>query len=269
MVEDQRNYKGLFLILGAGKFGKKALKYAIEQNYPFIILVDEDKQQLEEITSVKILDIAEFPENVISRLREQDPQSTRDRPEIFGLNSKVDMIFPLFDVLIPDWIVPVVPMHIVAAYSKWKLEASQLEIKIPNEGVLDQISSQLPDALILNRDVENAVITLSYAPKGALCPDNCLGPLHFCPNFNIDKPRTITEIIGDLGLSGFHYQKINLESKQLTGGLGAIPGEKFEEGVNSLKRLIEREDLWDNFLIVSTTCNCHGVINIFQIRGSF
>ena len=120
---------------------------------------------------------------------------------------------------------------------------------------------------------EKGVVYLSYAKIDEICPDNCPGPISYCPTFQRKKPVTITEYLknyyGTINSVNIKKDKITEiviinESYQLMPGLGGLKGEDIQ---NSLKILRENLDILNKQefnIIIATTCNCHGVINFYK-----
>jgi hypothetical protein len=61
--------------------------------------------------------------------------------------------------------------------------------------------------------------------------------------------------------------KIGLESDQLEAGLGSISGVKFKSKFEEFYLKMSDIYIQDKFPIIAiaTTCNCHGVINLFSL----
>jgi len=120
--------------------------------------------------------------------------------------------------------------------------------------------------VILKEDYENGVILLSWANNDEICPPTCHAPLDYCPHHNRDKPQTITEIsqainIPDLG-------NFTIESHQVQPGLGIIDGLELKRIIVDCFREIFKkiESNLDSMFFLSTTCNCHGVLNVFSVK---
>lgn len=256
---------GYFLILGAGKFGKKALEYAVKKEFQVVVILDEDKQKLLDIELKYTLTKLNSVTNLFGEFESLISNPASVKSNLYGLNGSLDSIFQSFDSYLPEWTVPVIPMHIFAAYAKFAARSLGKELQSPSNQVMERILHQIPNNVILNLDYNFGVITLSYAPENSECPDNCLGPLNFCPVHKIEKPKTITEIIQEISINNIGLINFNLESKQLEGGLGGIRGINIKEKILMLENIMTDTRKEPSILLVSTTCNCHGVINLFAL----
>ena len=114
---------------------------------------------------------------------------------------------------------------------------------------------------------------LSYAKIDEICPDNCSGPISYCPNFKREKPQTITQYLksyyGTSNSISIKKEEVSevtiiIESYQLLPGLGGLKGNDIQ---NILKFLRDNMDFLSSRkfnMIIATTCNCHGVINFYK-----
>ncbi|MBD3352447.1 MAG: hypothetical protein GF364_13245, partial [Candidatus Lokiarchaeota archaeon] len=232
--------KDYFLILGGGKFGKIALDYVRQKRNYLIIVVDKDQDQLERLSLKPITS----SEKLYDIIKEHSKRWTQSNSEVVEQNSMGEAYFyqsevkslPLFlQYGIPEYIVPVIPVHIAARlfislldlpliHESQKIEIedinlnSQLHKSIGNEAelcndvplsYLEKYIESIPNDLIISKDSDLSVIMLSYAKEGEICPDNCTGPEGYCPHFHREKPVTMVQVAKNLkkgGLKGWIFE---------------------------------------------------------------
>jgi len=250
------------LIAGGGKFGKKAIKYAKKLNYKTILIDKDPNCYASNLINKKYV-------NLMDLLRDFE-----DIPagEMIFFNADISTIYEILLNIEFDYIIPVVPIHLTATIVqlcfnsfKIKLEANSKLVKI--------YKNIIKKELFLNSIEDSGLIYLSYAKQDEVCPDDCSGPLDYCPNFKRKKPITITEYLIEL----FETSKtINISEKrkvgyfliksyQLISGLGGMKGSDIDKIIS---KIIKNRELFKKFgcnIIVSTSCNCHGVITFLKI----
>ena len=127
--------------------------------------------------------------------------------------------------------------------------------------------------LILSYNLDQGLVYLSYCKIDEICPDNCVGPENYCPNFKREKPITITKYFQNYYQLTNHFRFLEDksltviivgESYQLMGGLGGLKGEEIYNSLKKLEKLLDTSTNRNYKLIIATTCNCHGVINFYK-----
>ncbi|MCW4035167.1 MAG: hypothetical protein NWF03_07365, partial [Candidatus Bathyarchaeota archaeon] len=124
-------------------------------------------------------------------------------------------------------------------------------------GVLDN----LPKSLVSFVDEKQAVVVVSYMPAGSRCRDNCLPPKGVCASTGRPKLAPMNRLL-EFSVYNLFDCAVVLDSKQLTGGLGAIQGTELVSFLNQLDKMGK-----PCTLAVGTACDCHGVINLLKISG--
>ena len=252
----------IFLIVGGGKFGKKALDYAKKNKY-ITILIDINP----DCYCAKHTDIS------LNNIDELNRQEFKPNCSYF-LNRDVEIIYKLIPLLNPEYIIPVVPIHLMASLVTSILNIRPIKFT-PNHRLAETLILQGNKELILSHDAEQGVVYLSYAKFDEICPDNCTGPLNYCPNFKRDKEITITQYLKDFYNSNEIYNikkndefniMIIIESEQIEAGLGGLSGKQVNFILNQLKSDLNVLIGLECNVIVGTTCNCHGVVNFFKIN---
>ncbi len=210
-----------FWILGAGRFGKKAVR-DLTGRYPGcrILVVDQDRASLEALKAHRI------------RVAEADAVSW------LADNLRPDR---------PDWIVPMVPVHV--AYEWLKIKVLKSHELIP-AAVPSNVFRKMPHPMPSGDDC----LFMSHADF--ICPDNCPEPRNHCTVTG--KPRTA---LFDLhqNLASGNFQCIVLRSRQLAPGVGGFRSV-------SLLNVMEKAIASDGPILLSTVCRCHGVMHAFSLR---
>lgn len=255
----------ILIIAGGGKFGKKALDYGKKNKFKIILIDNNPTCLCSTFTDKKSETLNEF----YSKMEEIEPG------EAIFLIQNISIIYELIIRFKPDYIIPVLPIHLSALIIKDFLsEKANIHLK-SDEDITIKFVNNANKEILLTHSKEQGVAYLSYAKIDEICPDNCFGPENYCPNFNREKQITITNYVknyfnlnqrNSVKIVEDEFLKIFLiyESIQLIPGLGGIKGDDL---VKSFKKLAEYLDiiLTQKFnLIIATTCNCHGVINFYK-----
>jgi hypothetical protein len=176
----------VYLILGAGKFGRLALKRLSQQDAgASLVMVDQDPQALQEAQSLSLSRVTLVEAEAIAYLRDN-----------------------LHDASPWDWLIPMVPIHAAYAWLSETLNA---------EGGWETL--EVP------RGVENLVPIASRGPQGELylsrathlCPDDC-GEPEVCPKSGEPRDRALYEELAELALPGWRI--LIIPSRQLAPGVG-------------------------------------------------
>ncbi len=307
-LDELKIIKNLFLIIGGGKYGNIALDYAKKKNYPFIIIIDKEKKAINSEEIKIIHNLEEYQLKINEFIEKSNPLEKKKnvQQEILFLQSEIDIIPFLFSFGIPELLVPVVPLHISAYLFLYFLHlplTRYIEKKTSSNPIMNQnkfknqiieqlkqqfigqnvsefqniITNELPKDIILESNSDEGVILLSWAHLDEVCPSNCVGPPNYCPNFQRRKNNTITDMI-----KGIMYSKNNeqqgwfIESHQAQPGLGIILGDELIKMINSIMKFLEEniklkieKEKREKPFFIATTCNCHGILNIFSILPDY
>ncbi|MHA1728071.1 MAG: hypothetical protein ACTSWY_05005 [Promethearchaeota archaeon] len=298
LIQNLSIINDFFLILGGGKFGKIALDYAKKKGLPYILIIDKDPNVITENEVIKVNNFKQL-ETIIVKIRNKQKfgEKKENLQKIFFFKAELNILPLIFSFGMPEFIVPVIPLHIMAYLllffsnlpltryftskdimeKRFKGFALNLQlnqiIKINTKTQFSKkVLNYLPKDVILNANLENGMISLSYAHFDEICPPNCIGPKDFCPYFKRAKPFTITSIVQNLNKQGITGHVI--ESHQIQAGLGTLYGSEVKsmliENLDFIKMVLIEEKykgkktkIKHDFFI-STTCNCHGIINLFS-----
>jgi len=250
------------IIAGGGKFGLKAIDFIKKNNFKTVLIDSNPNCFAAEFASKKFDNLEDFNLNL---------KDLKDG-EIFFLNKDILIVLDLIEKLNPTYIIPVVPIHLMASFISSFLLRFSINLT-PNNNLTKNLLENIDPELLLNQMNEEGVIYLSYAKIDEICPDNCSGPISYCPNFKREKPRTITQYLksyfrtsNSVNIRKEEISEIIIinESYQLMPGLGGLNGNDIQ---NILKILRDNMDFLSHQKIdmtIATTCNCHGVINFYK-----
>jgi len=249
----------LVIIAGGGRFGLKAVEYIKKYNYP-AVLIDNNPNCFAAKFATKKFE--EFNFNI---------KDLKDG-EIFFLNQDIEVVIDLINKLVPEIIIPVAPIHLMASLLSSFLLKYSIRL-IPDVDVTKIFSDNINPELLLNHISDLGAVYLSYAKIDELCPDNCSGPITYCPNFKREKPITITDYVKEylettntVKVKNGNISEIVVvnESYQLMPGLGGLKGKDMQDTLNILQENISILSSQKFKISIATTCNCHGVINFYK-----
>ena len=177
--------EGAILIIGAGHFGKRAVRILSEtglRQSPLLV-VDKDENSLAEIKEPSI--------------------------EKFH-HDGIDFLAKNFHLLSPsNTIIPAVPVHLAFEWLKSYLDNV---CKIKQTKVPGEIKSLLPHTW---RGSEGSLL-ISYADF--LCPEDCPEPADYCTVTGEKRAKPLYELLSQLDL--LNYKIHIIKSHQLAPGLG-------------------------------------------------
>ena len=189
------------IVAGGGKFGKKALEFGIKNRYKTILIDNDPNCICASSADYKFDDLNDF----YSRIKEIKAG------EVFFLIYDISIISDLLIRINPEYIIPVIPIHLLAyIISNFLQRKMNVKLRSDSDSTLVFIDNANSE-LILSHNLEKGIIYLSYAKIDEICPDNCFGPEHYCPNFKREKPITITRYLKEFfQLSNHYYQKTKI-----------------------------------------------------------
>lgn len=146
----------------------------------------------------------------------------------------------------PDWIVPVVPVHLACAWVKRCLEARGRVI-----APLDV--PRTLDALVVSA-LRGGDGTLYVSNADFTCPDNCPEPAGVCTHTGRPRPCIMHAKLAGLDLPGF--TPVVVRSHQLLPGVGGYrPADLFAA--------LDAAAAASGPVLLASACCCHGVVNAF------
>lgn len=271
--------KGFYLVLGGGKIGTSFKEHARKHKFPFVLIVDSDRNAPASSGTEVIKDAGSLRKLLEEKLR--SPLGD-ESSHIYFYCSELDEVPVILSFGMPEYIVPAIPCHVAAYLAKEYLNCLNKEDKIVTEMEIapedkdmiqffDQFVTHFPENIRAGFYPAQGIAMLSYTRPGEICPDGCPGPEKFCPNFKRKKQKTITNYVRDMlpWMKGWIF-----ESYQIKPGIGAMKGEDMKQNLlemyeymHSLDAANDKTDnmaAMKNIFFIATSCNCHGVVNLFR-----
>jgi hypothetical protein len=154
----------------------------------------------------------------------------------------------LSDRVLPDWIIPALPLHLAA---EWCL------LHLRNQGwkrceIPEAIHSVLPAPLV----GPSGDVYVSHA--NFKCPDDCAEPRDLCTVTRKKRKRNMFELLADLPVSPFHSMVIR--SHQLGPGIGGYRPSQLTDLLNGIENGPRQ-------VMVCTACRCHGAVTALERKG--
>jgi len=180
-----------YLILGAGKFGRLALKRLAQPDCGArFLVVDRDPQALTAIRSMAIENLQVVEADVITFLAAN-----------------------LSDPTPWDWLIPMVPVHVAYAWLRQGPPAGDTRqtLEVPEIPAIP--------GLTVHRGGQGEL----YLSCGHLCPDDCPEPDTVCPVSGESRSVALYDRLAALEIPGF--QILVVPSRSLAPGVGGYPPE--------------------------------------------
>jgi hypothetical protein len=214
-------------ILGAGRFGRKALA-ALSRKYPeaAITVIDRDGDAVSDAPAAVRITVVrgEAMTYMADHLKPGQPA--------------------------PEWIVPAIPVHVAYEWIIRRLAAEGF--RAAPLAVPEAVVQRLPNVF----RGEGGAIYASNADF--LCPDNCPEPEAICTHTGKPRPCSLYEKLGEVSVPPF--RAIVVRSVQLAPGVGGYRPETLFHTLAAVQKAAGP-------LLLSTACRCHGVMHAFEVRA--
>ena len=235
----------LVFVMGGGRFGKKALTHLKGRGAKVLVIdINPDCMASSEA------DVLGVDLSVLVSLKPEQAA--------FLVGDAVDLLTSLLETNIPDLVVTAIPGNAVAKIVEVWLAKRDIKLK-PCPKIVPKVLENLPKNLVSFVDKTSGIIVVSYMPSNKRCKENCVPPSGICAL--TCKPK-LTSMYKLLKFSVFKHTDFSgiLNSKQLTGGLGAIDGKE-------LHSILKRLDTYHKpyTLAIGTACACHGILNLGKV----
>jgi len=147
----------------------------------------------------------------------------------------------------PDWIVPVVPVHLAFEWIRRHLEQHGRIVR----------PLAVPEAVAAGmvRAFAGADGTLYVSNADFICPDDCPEPAAVCTHTGKPRPCLMHAKLAGLKLPGFTV--VAVRSRQLLPGMGGYRPEALFTALAAVKNACGP-------VLLASACCCHGVINAFE-----
>lgn len=152
----------------------------------------------------------------------------------------------LVDENLPDWIIPVIPIHLAFEWIRCRMgpKISLIPIDVPEIAL-----ASLPN-------VFHGTTGQIFASNATfICPENCSEPQDICTFTRLPRKRSLYEAIAALPLDGF--LNIVIQSHQLAPGMGGIVPKVLFQALMAVHESTTP-------ILLSTACRCHGVVQAFN-----
>lgn len=240
----------LVVVAGGGYFGTKAVIFSKDKCARVVVI--DNKIDCE---ASRLVDKIVKEEDIREVLNIKAGSAT-----LFVCDA-VGLLVSLMGVTAPDYIVPAIPGNLAGKVVKRWLEYRGLVVETKSEA-MKNVVKDIPESLILHCDEEKGVMITSYMPEGSLCKVPCDQPRGFCPTTGMVKIGPMHRI-----LAYATHDKVTL-SKILVGHMlgeevGCFQGSELASFLLGTERLKAPYSL-----AMGTACDCHGILNLFSIRGA-
>jgi hypothetical protein len=243
------------LIVGAGQIGQRAFNMLAPKESCVII----DHLTPAWLTS----SIQCFPDR-FSLIR-TSPILDGQKKHGFLLGS-MDSVYSLCNEISFTWIIPAVPLHLLAELLKLAFHEYSANLKSSPQIKPLNLFSRPDFRIAIPENLHYRVgsqyeLYFSYAAGDEqhpeICPLTCSGPAEFCPNFHRIKPLTVSETVDHIIPKD--WIKYHLVSQQIAPGLGGLIGSDVIIALNEFKKILHNQKKTE-CIGIATSCNCHGVL---------
>lgn len=149
----------------------------------------------------------------------------------------------------PDWIIPMIPVHVAYEWIRLKLALSH---RITAAAVPEQVLKRLPNP------VKGAEGQIYISNADFRCPPNCPEPDDICTHTGKPRPQILHRFLENIKHPEF--RTVVIQSLQLAPGIGGYQPEALFQ---ALKTVASGNDP----VLLSTACRCHGVMHAFEIHA--
>lgn len=210
-------------IIGAGKFGIKAAT-VLKKKYPDVQITFVDSNN-----------------EALCGVQQDINDETVCQDGIVYLSEHLD------NSGFPEWIIPVIPVHIAYEWIKKKLSDTHV---IHQKKVPEALHRTLPNAIM----GKGGEAYISYADF--ICPDGCSEPDNICTFTGHPRLGILHKTLELIDYK--NYESVVVQSIQLAPGIGGYrPDDLF--------RALEKVSNAKSPVLLSTACKCHGVMHAFEI----
>ncbi len=240
----------IIVVIGGGHFGSKAATFTKKKRARTIII--DKNPQCEAMFVADIIDKHFEAENF---------QNIKEGEVVLVVNEGIRFLIDIFSFVIPDWVVPAIPIHMAGLLVKKWLERKNRIVKNWNEK-FSQVLKGLPRNIVVTADETSAVIVTSYMAKNKICVTNCPAPPDTCLSTGRLKPAPMYKMLEFAVWNIPQFSKIFI-SRQLGVEVGAVSGQELFDVITGIENLS-----LPSSLAIGTACRCHGVLNLFKISKS-
>ena len=149
----------------------------------------------------------------------------------------------------PDWIIPMVPVHVAYEWVRLKLEKTH---RIRPVAVPTKVAEKLPNPI---RGADGQVYMSNATFR---CPWNCPEPDDICTHTGKPRPQILHHFLEIMEHRKF--RTVVVQSLQLAPGIGGYQPK-------ALFLALKTVASGNVPVLLSTACRCHGVMHAFEIKA--
>lgn len=240
----------LVIVAGGGHFGAKAAEYAKGAGARVVIL-DTDPDCA----------ASWFANWTFKTFEDGTLFDLRGGSAALFVQDAVDSILALLRSMTPDYIAPAVPGHLAGWVVERWLRGRGLEVKPASEAA-GRVAAAMPDGTVLLTDAAKGVVITSHMPQGSQCKVPCRQPPDRCATTGRAKAGPMHRLLAKAAEENADLSRV-LVSRLLGPEAGCFTGQELASLIADAARMSPPYTL-----AVGTSCECHGIMNIFRVTGS-
>lgn len=188
-----------YWIIGAGKFGKRALNGLLAtKRSAHIVLVDSSCRALADVCDTRVRTVCMDGADFLGQMLDGGNPS--------------------------DWIIPALPVHLAFEWIRRRVEQTGHVERLP-------ISPALKESLPHAWPGRKGELFVSYADF--ICPQDCPEPAGACTVTGRPRPANLYDVLA--GLSGYGLKTVVLRSRQLSAGTGGYRAKALFEALEQVQ----------------------------------
>ncbi len=212
-------------IIGAGKFGSRAA-YVLNKKDPSarIMIIDSDPDTLHQWKGRVDTVLADGIAFIVRHLNKND------------------------DMMMPDWIIPAIPIHVAFEWIRLTLNG---RLDITPIAVPEKLASRLPNPV---RGQEGELY-VSHATS--ICPENCAEPPDLCISTGEPRGTDLYKLLEQMTVAD--HKSVIIRSHQLAPGVGGYQAQNLIQARSQV-------GLSEGRVLIGTACSCHGVVHAVRVE---
>lgn len=237
----------LVIVAGGGHFGAKAAEYAKGAGARVVIL-DTDPDCA----------AAWFANWTFRTFENGTLFDLRGGTAALFVQDAVDSVLMLLQTMTPDYIAPAVPGHLAGWVVERWLKSRGLKAK-PSPKAAKKVAAAMPEGTVLQTDARKGVVITSHMPTGSECKVPCQQPPDRCATTGRIKAGPMHRLLAKAAEKNADLSRV-LVSKLLGPEAGCFRGAELVSLIADAGRLSPPFTL-----AVGTSCECHGIMNLFRV----
>jgi len=236
----------LLVVAGGGHFGVRAAKHA-KESHARVAIVDINPKCA----------AAEYADRTLWAHEKRALDIPKGSAVLF-IQDAVDFILDLLRLTTPDYIVPAVPGHLAGRVVEKCLKCKGF-CPSSASSAARRIASALPQGIVLNTDEANGIIVTSYMQRDLVCRVPCSQPGDRCPTTGRVKAGPMHHVLSKALVGNVDLSRV-LVSRLVSSEAGCF------RGADLASFLADAGHFNPPYtLAIATSCECHGVLNLFSV----